>query len=143
MPWWVWMVVGFLLVLLELLTPLGFYLLFLGMGALVVGILAGLDVATSPWVQWLLFSCLSVVAMLLVRRPLLTRFQSSPPHRASDSLIGETALAFEDIAVDAIGRVELRGTTWNARNIGTHPVTRGQRCEVEHMEGLTLWVRGA
>jgi len=143
MPWWVWMVVGFSLILLELLTPLGFYLLFLGVGALVVGILAWLNVATSPWAQWLLFPGLSVVTLLLFRRPLLTRFQAHPQHRTIDSLVGETALAFEDIAVDAIGRVELRGTTWNARNIGERPVTRGQRCEVEHLEGLTLWVRGA
>jgi membrane protein implicated in regulation of membrane protease activity len=143
MPWWAWWGLGLLLILLELLTPLGFYLIFFGVGALVVGALAGLQLAIPPWAEWLLFAGFSVVALLLFRRPLLTRFHASDQRLAIDSMVGETGLALEDIAVGAVGRVELRGTTWNARNFGAHPVSRGQRCTVEKSEGLLLWVRGS
>jgi membrane protein implicated in regulation of membrane protease activity len=143
MPWWAWLALGLGLILLELLTPLGFYLMFFGVGALVLGALASLRLPVPLWGEWLLFSGLSVAAMLLLRRPLLARFHRDGQRLAIDSLVGETALALEDLAVGATGRVELRGTTWNARNFGAYPVARGQRCTVEKIEGLLLWVRGA
>ena len=40
MIWWYWMVLGLLLLGLELATPGGFFLLFFGVGALLVGGLA-------------------------------------------------------------------------------------------------------
>ena len=40
MPWWSWLIVGFALLGGEMLAPGGFYLLFLGIGALIVGLLA-------------------------------------------------------------------------------------------------------
>lgn len=143
MPWWAWLAAGLGLILLELLTPLGFYLMFFGVGALVMGALAGLHLPVPLWAEWLLFSGFSVVALLLFRRPLLIRFHGKGQRLTIDSMVGETALALEDIAVGALGRVELRGTTWNARNFGAHPVTRGQCCTVEKIEGLLLWVRGS
>ena len=143
MPWWAWLVLGLGLILLELLTPLSFYLMFFGVGALVLGALAGLRLPIPLWGEWLLFSGFSIAAVLLLRRPLLARFFGDGQRLAVDSMVGETALALEDLAVGATGRVELRGTTWNARNFGAYPVARGQRCTVEKIEGLLLWVRGA
>jgi inner membrane protein len=143
MPWWGWWGLGLLLILLELVTPLGFYLIFFGVGALVVGGLASLQLDVPPWAEWLLFAGFSVLALLLFRRPMLTRFHAGNQRLAIDSMVGETALALEDIAVGAVGRVELRGSTWNARNFGAHPVGRGQRCTVQKAEGLLLWVRGS
>jgi inner membrane protein len=139
MPWWAWMVMGFGLILLELLTPVGFHLLFVGVGALVVG---GLVLAVPVWMEWLLFSGLSLIALLLFRRPLATRFHAGGRRAAIDTLVGETARALETIAIDAIGRAELRGTTWSARNIGDQSLYPGQRCVVERLEGLMLCVRG-
>ncbi|MDC4227637.1 MAG: NfeD family protein [Candidatus Manganitrophus sp.] len=46
-----------------------------------------------------------------------------------------------EIAVDGVGKAELRGTAWSARNVGETPVTKGQRCKVVQIDGLTLWVR--
>ena len=39
------------------------------------------------------------------------------------------------------GRVEVRGTTWSARNIGTTPLASGARCIVVRSERLTLLVK--
>jgi membrane protein implicated in regulation of membrane protease activity len=58
-----------------------------------------------------------------------------------DSLIGETALALEDIAPGDIGKVEMRGASWTAHNAGTQPVHRSERLKVERVEGLTLYIR--
>ena len=141
MLWWIWIILGFLLLLAELLTPGGLYLLFFGVAAIFVGLLAGLALAGPPWMQWLLFSLLSVVALSVFRRPLLRRLRPAAMGAEVDSLIGETAIVLEDMAADAIGKAELRGSAWSARNVGKDSLSRGQRCKVEKVEGLMLWVR--
>ena len=52
--WWHWLVLGLLLAVAELATAGGFYLLFFGIGALLVGGLAGLGLVTEAWLQILL-----------------------------------------------------------------------------------------
>ena len=141
MLWWVWILLGFLLLLAELLTPGGLYLLFFGVAAIVVGLLSGLNLTGPPWMQWLLFSILSVVALSLFRRLLLKRLRPASLGGEVDSLVGETAIALEDMAVDAIGKAGLHGSAWSARNVGGNLVTRGQRCTVERVDGLMLCVR--
>ncbi len=39
MPWWLWLVLGLALLGGEMLAPGGLYLLFLGIGALIVGVM--------------------------------------------------------------------------------------------------------
>jgi membrane protein implicated in regulation of membrane protease activity len=131
---------GLLLLLGELVTPGGFYIIFFGVGALIVGVLAGFNAAGPLWFQFILFSVLSVVALWLFREKLL-RLTQGGPRKNVDSFIGETAVVAEDIAVNSIGKAEMRGTSWSARNVGDKPLARGERCKVERVEGLTLMVR--
>jgi inner membrane protein len=141
MLWWVWILLGFLLLLIELMTPGGLYLLFFGIAAVLVGLLAGLELSGPNWMEWLLFSIVSIIALALFRRPLLQKLRPSMQGKEIDSLVGETVMTMEDIAVNGIGKAELRGSSWNVRNAGSAPLTRGQRCTVERVEGLLLWVR--
>ena len=140
MEWWIWILLGLLLLLAELLTPGGFYIIFFGIGAVVVGVLAGFNAAGPLWFQFILFSILSVLTLWLFREKLLQLTQGER-RKNVDSLVGETAVATEEIHLNAVGKAELRGTSWNARNIGDRPLTRGQRCIVERVEGLTIFVR--
>jgi len=34
----------------------------------------------------------------------------------------------------------LRGTAWNARNSSDRILVRGERCKVQRVDGLSLWV---
>lgn len=140
MEWWIWVLIGLALLLAELLTPGGFYIIFFGVGAVVVGILAGFNAAGPVWFQFILFSMFSLLTLWLFRERLLQFAQGE--HRDNvDSLVGETAVVAEDIAINSFGKAELRGTFWNARNIGDKILTRGERCKVERIEGLTILVR--
>ena len=139
--WWAWTVLGFALALLEMATPGGFYFMFFGIGALGVGLLSWTNLIQATWLQLMLFSVFSVVSSLIFRRPLLERFGPKSPQLPVDSIVGETATALDDIDVNGFGKVELRGTSWSARNGGEQKVNRGQRCTVERVEGLSLWVR--
>lgn len=142
MLWWYWVALGLLLAGLEILTPGGFYVLFFGVGALLVGLLTLGDLAGPQWVQWLLFSVLSVAAVLFFRTPLQRWMQAGTPDSAGiDTLRGEIAIASESIPAGGIGRAELRGTTWTARNVGTDALGPGDRCVVSAVDGLTLFIR--
>jgi inner membrane protein len=140
MDWWIWLLLGLVFLLAELVTPGGFYIIFFGVGALIVGVLAGFEAAGPPWFQYILFAAVSVVALWLFRERLLQLTRPAPSEEV-DNLVGETAVSLEDIPVNGIGKAEMRGTPWSARNIGDKPLARGQRSRVERIEGLTIFVR--
>lgn len=138
--WWVWCLAGIVLLLAEFLTPGAFYQLFFGLAAIVVGLLAAIGAGLSLPVQLGLFLILSIGSLALLRKPLQLRFEETTDHKV-DSIEGETAVALDDIAAGATGKAELRGTIWNARNVGEEPIESSHRCVVEKVDGLTLWIR--
>ena len=139
MVWWGWMVLGLVLLIAEMVTP-GLFLLFFGVGALVVGFLDLAGVGGPAWMQWVIFSASSIVSMLLFREPLLKRLKQRETGDM-DKLDNEFAVAMEEIATDAMGKAELRGSPWSAKNVGAATIARGQRCRVESVDGLMLRVR--
>ena len=142
MDWWIWVVAGFALLTLELASLGGFYLFFFGCGALAVGLLTVLDWTGPLWLQGVLFTFLSLFSVLFFRTPIMKKMQAGLGEVEVDSLVGERALVRDEIVPDALGKAELRGTTWKARNTGGVPVGPDQSCRVEKVDGLTLWIRG-
>jgi len=141
MVWWYWMLLGLVLLGIEMVTPGGFYILFFGLAALIVGSLAGLGFAQAEWFQWLLFSGLAILSLLVFRGPLLGWLKKQEKDLpAVDTLAGESAIPLEDLAANGTGKAELRGTTWTAHNAGLSPLMKGQRCKVERVEELTIWI---
>lgn len=140
MPWWAWLVLGMMLLAGEVVTPGGFYLLFFGGGALVVGLLGLAGFAGPVWLQWLLFSVISVGALVALRARLLGRL-GAPARGLEDDLIGEVAVAREAIGAGALGRGELRGSAFTLRNAGAESLVEGERARVERVDGLVLHVR--
>ncbi|HET8540077.1 MAG TPA: NfeD family protein [Anaeromyxobacter sp.] len=138
MSWWVWVLVGIGLLAVELVTPGGLFALFFGVGALVVAVLAALG--ASATVQWLAFSVVSVVLLATLRRSLQERLARAPG-RPVDAIVGEEAVLLGDVPAGGEGQAELRGVPWSARVASGAPLRKGQRCRVERVDGLTLWVR--
>ena len=140
MPWWAWILSG--LVLLGLELALGsFYLVFLGLAAIIVGLIAMFGADGPLWLEWLLFIVFSGGLVLLLRKPLLGKFRIQNDTRDIDTLVGQAAVAVEGIPPGGIGKVEMRGTVWTAHNEGAAALFPGQRCRVERVQGLALWVR--
>ena len=138
--WWHWLLFGLLLVLAEMAAPGGFYIIFFGVAAIIVGVLALAGLGGPSWMQWLLFSVLAIVSLLLFRNRLLKIFQGDPQAPPVDQLVGEIATAAGELAPGAVGRVELRGTVWSARNESASVLTNGARCRVLRVDGLMLHV---
>jgi len=141
MTWWYWMVLGLALAAIELATPGGFFVAFFAVSAIVVGLLslAGLD--QPAWVQWLSFTVIAMIALRIFRQPLLARLQPALRGPDVDSMIGEIAIVAADIGPDGHGRAELRGSSWQAHNVGEQLLAAGSRCRVIAVNGLVLDVR--
>ncbi len=139
--WWMWMVAGFIMLATEMVVP-GFFLLFFGIGAVLMGFFQLLVPGVELWVELLIFLAVSTLCLALFRNKLIAYIEKkSPSKKAVDSIQGEFAMAMEDIAPGQISKAELRGSSWNALNLGGTVIVKGQRCRVELMDGLTLHVR--
>ena len=138
MAWWIWILFGLALLVLEMLTPGGLFALFFGFSALAVAAMSALGLGPA-WLQWLVFAALGVVLLVLLRNRIEERLRGR--RIPVDSLVGEVAIPLSDLAAGATGKAELRGTTWECRNAVERPISRGARCQVEKVDGLTLWIR--
>ncbi len=139
MQWWHWLAGGLVLFVVELVTPSGFFIMFFGVGALVVGALMWAGVIASAAAQWLLFTVASVASLAFFRGRVQKRLQD-PPRATVDSLVGNLAVPQQPMAPGAIGRVEVRGTMWTARNEAAVVLESGQRCRVIRITELELGV---
>jgi membrane protein implicated in regulation of membrane protease activity len=137
--WWMWIVAGLGLMAMEAFLPAGFYLFFLGLAALGTGTVTWLGLTETLFKQGLA-TLIFMAGVVAIRKPVVNRFKLTP-QTSVDSMVGETATATETIAARGTGRVELRGTTWTARNLGDAPIPSQAKCRVERLDGLTLEVR--
>jgi len=139
MAWWIWILLGLGLLFVELATPGSFVAFFFGLSGIVVGVLVALGWAGPGWVHWLLFSALAIMMLALLRGPLNARLNLRGSGRPVDSLVGEGGVVLDEVPEGGVGKVEVRGSSWNVR--ASQALKKGQRCRVERVDGLTLWVR--
>ncbi|MGT2444437.1 NfeD family protein [Ensifer adhaerens] len=113
---WSWWVLGFVLLAAELIAP-GVFLIWIGVAALAVGILSLMlwEVGFWTWqVQLVLFALLSVAAVLLGRRFVLSTSETTDEpllNQRAESLVGRTAVLEKPIA-EGRGRIRLDDTFW-------------------------------
>ena len=141
MAWWIWILIGVALLAVEMASTTMHIGLF-AVGALVVAILVGLGVDIPLWAQIAIFAGVSIFALLFVR-PWIVRKLRLSQTRVVDSLVGEQAVALDEIHPAGLGKAEMRGSTWSARNVGETALARGQRCIVAAVEGLVIHVRAS
>jgi len=141
MLWWHWLLLGVVLIALEMAASGGFYIIFFGVAAVIVAVLALFELGGPLWFQLLLFSALSVASLMFFRNPIMRRLNLEGGAADIDTLAGETGSVLEAMPPGGNGRVELRGSSWSARNLGTTPLSSGARCTVIRSERLTLLVK--
>jgi membrane protein implicated in regulation of membrane protease activity len=138
MSWSFWLILGFGLLVFEVLTPGGFFTFFFGIAAFLVAGLVFFGLIESGSVQWLLFAVLGTV-LIAVFRPLVRKmFEVNLPK--VDQLVGQTAIALEALDANGRGKVELRGASWNGVYTGSGSVLKGDRLRVTKVDGLSLVV---
>jgi len=139
MAWWIWVLLGFGLLGLELATTsiqVGFF----GGGAIAVGIVVALGFGGPLWFQFVLFTVISLASLFFLRQKMLAALGLATPSKEIDTMVGEIATATREIGAGETGKSELRGTSWNTRNEGGATIPVGARCRVLSVDGLTLVV---
>ena len=114
---WNWFILGAALLVVEILAP-GVYLLWLGIAAILTGLLSFLLSQTGIWgwqAQVLVFLALSVVCVLIGRRvfPTSGSEDTDEPllNQRERQLVGRTATLEEPIR-EGHGRIRLGDTLW-------------------------------
>jgi hypothetical protein len=142
MPWWGWIVVGVVLLGGEIVADAQFYLVFLGAAAVIVGLLGAFGLSGGIAMQWAIFGALSVALLLGFRARVYGKLRGANPV-GHETIVGEFAVATSLMPPGGLGRAELRGVGWSARNVGTESLESGQRAEVIRVQGLVIDVRRA
>lgn len=112
---WGWIVLGFVLLILEIAIP-GIFFLWIGIAALLVGLVAVLPGAVGfVWqFQVIAFLILAVASVLVGRRVMAAGAGATDLpflNRRAEQLVGQVATLGEPI-VDGRGRVKLGDTMW-------------------------------
>ncbi len=140
--WWHWFVGGMLLTLAELAVP-AFYIIWFGLGALLVGLLLLLAPElslTTQIVLWIIASSGMLVLWFRIFRPGSERTLSGS---ASGEVIGETGLLVAPIEPFVKGRVRfqrplLGADEWSC--LADEKIGAGERVKVVAIEGSFLKV---
>jgi len=134
---WDWFIAGGLLLVLEVLAP-GVFMLWLGLAALLVGIIS-LFVDWSWQAQFIAFAVFSVLAIPLWRR-LATGVgeKTDQPflNRRAEALVGRI-FTLEKPIVDGSGTIGIDDTVWR---ITGSDIPAGSRVKVTRVDGTALHV---
>jgi membrane protein implicated in regulation of membrane protease activity len=142
MQWWAWIAIGAILLGSELtLVNAQFYLVFLGLSALIVGVLQLAGLVTADWLQWATFAVIAVISMVAFRKQIYEKMRRSlPPMRSGPA--GESVTLPTILLPGETCRLEYRGSSWSAVNGGKSVIEAGSAARIERVDGLTLVVRG-
>ncbi len=138
MPWWGWIIFGAVLLGSELLiVDAGFYLVFIGIAAAITGLVELSGVSLEPWVQWILFSVIALIFMVLFRKKLYAKLRGSGVGYETGPA-GEIVTVEQSLQPGETGRLAYRGTEWTVVNNSAQAFEQGQHVQISSVDGLTL-----
>lgn len=141
-PGLIWFAVGAAFLIAEMVIP-GFFLLFFGIGAIVTSFATALDpVADSLAWQFAIFSVVSVVSLIVLRKKfkdLIEGKEIKEEEWVNDDFVGKRVLVQEAISATTIGKVEVNGSLWKAQANETIDV--GETVEITELKNLTVTVK--
>ena len=138
MPWWGWIIFGALLLGSELLiVDAGFYLVFIGLAAALTGLIELAGIGLEPWLQWVVFSIISLVSMVLFRKQLYDKLRGSAVGYKTGPA-GEIVTVEKTLQPGESGRLAYRGTEWAVVNNSDQAFVQGQHVQISGVEVLTL-----
>ena len=138
---WYWLILGIVLLVSEFFLP-GFIIFFFGVAACAVSVITfGAPKLGLAW-QILIFAIFSVILLVLSRRYIPSVFRGNNSicevDIDLDDVSGATAISVTDIQPDGQGKVEFRGTLWNA--MSGEEIKCGECVRIISRKNITLIV---
>ena len=142
--WWYWIVLGLCLVMSELVVP-AFFVIWFGIGALLVGATLLLMPTLGMAVQLMLWAGLSTLLVIFWFRYLKPKTVSLAGSSSAQA-IGEVGLLVSDLCPDSRGQVRLQkpvlgSDLWEC--YAETPIKAGERVRVVKIEGHFIKVEAA
>jgi len=139
--YWYWLVLGFGLLILEMLLPTEFVLLWVGAAAIVVGGLAKVMPSLSGEIELVLWGVLSATALVAWQKfkPVATDSDQPLLNRRGQSYIGRDFTLAEPIT-NRVGKLRVDDSQWR---ITGPDAPAGTRVRVVQVDGTTLNVEKA
>ena len=140
--WWHWVVLGIVLMLLELAVP-SFFLVWFGLGALIVGVVLVAFPSMAFAFQILAWTASSLLFVWLWFKVFKPNMYKSRIGMARGSLIGEVGLVTRDIRTYEKGQIRfqkpiLGDEVWEC--VADGEIRVGERVRVMEVEGNTMKV---
>lgn len=138
---YIWLIAGAILILFEFVT-FGFIVIFFGLGAIITAITTWIGMTPGIAGQTLVFGVSSVVLLFTLRKLLKQVFigRTEGVSDSDDDFIGREAPVLLDIpGGNGDGRIEVKGSEWNAR--ADHPIPQGAIVRIERRDEFTFYVR--
>ena len=139
MPWWGWVISGFVLLATELFIPCDFFLIFIGLAGIITGGAVYAGVLEPYWLQWTVAAVLSLILCVFVRRNFVDSMTRNSEETKTD-LVGKQVHLLENIAPGQVGKGEIRGANWQVRNDGSGLLKKDERPVIARIDGLKLIV---
>lgn len=139
--WWIWLLGALLSFALEAAFGGSFVFVFFGLAASLTAVLVALGQLTALWQASCAFAGLSILALTILRRPLMRLGRPLRPLADERDLIGHAATVLVAPLPGLEGQVLLRGVPWRARLQGDHPLEVGASCRIIAADNLTLTVQ--
>lgn len=139
-PWLVWLIIGVILLILEMLLP-GFVLFFFGLGALVTFLCSWLF-TLSLNEQLAIFLVSSLLSLFTLRGFIKRIFLGSSTESTGDNAVatgGEPVLVTKTIVPPMEGKVKYSGTSWRA--VADERIEEGKPAIVVSQDGLVMRVK--
>ena len=144
MPWWSWLILAAIALAVEMFVlDAQFYLVFFGISAAAMGVLALLGVGMPDWTQWLVFSILAVLSMVSFRQRLYTMVRGRTGHVEERLTLGDRVTVPVRLEPSQTCRVDYRGSSWTARNVDETAIEAGREAVIARVDGLVLLVRAS
>lgn len=142
LEWWVWMVGGIGLILAELVVP-SFFVVWFGLGALLVGLLALLAPDLSLTVQLAIWTAASLAMVVLWFKVFKPGFHKTRIGTATGEVVGEIGLLVNAVAPFERGKVRFQRPVLGSEEwvcMADTPIAAGERVKVVAVEGSFLTV---
>ncbi len=139
--WMIWMTIGVVMMLLELILP-GGVIVFLGLASVSVGSLVYLGYINTIIMALIAWFIISLAYIFILRAFFIKYFEGDSVVQNVDEdedVIGSFVEVIEDILPYKEGRVRFRDSTWGARS--EEELSKGKKAVIERRDGSKLVIK--
>lgn len=134
----IWIGIGILALVLEILTPTALVSIWITIGALAAWLCAVLGLS---WMMQTSVCMIVSILFIIIVRPFAVKYlRGNTIPTNADRLIGETAVVIKEINEQHWGEVKVQGTVWSAVSRTHDVIAIGEKVRIIAIEGAKLLV---